>query len=166
DSLVMRALATDSTAPTITMAGGVVMDFRPGTSEQTRVLARSAVARALRQSPAVLEAYTSDEHIAGPDGTRPYFDAYRRSFFLGRSADVMIVPREDVLMTNSPTGTSHGSPHPHDTHVPLIFAGPGIAPGRHTDRVRTVDIAPTLAALLGVRPVGIIDGRVILGSRE
>jgi len=168
DSLVVRVLATDSIAATITMAGGVVMDFPPGTSEQTQVEARHAVATALRQSPAVLEAYTSDELAAGPDSSRPYFDAYRRSFLLGRSADVMIVPREDILITNSANGTSHGSPHPHDTHVPLVFAGPGIAPGRHTERARTVDIAPTLAALLGVRPVGAIDGRVLqgVGSRE
>ncbi len=168
DSLVLRAIATDTTAPTITMAGGVVMEFPPGTSEQAQVDARRAMATALRQSPAVLEAYTSDELVAGPDSSRPYFDAYRRSFYLGRSADVMIVPREDILITNSPNGTSHGSPHPHDTHVPLVFAGPGIAPGRHTEPARTVDIAPTLAALLDVRPIGAIDGRVLpgVGSRE
>jgi hypothetical protein len=150
------------------MSGGVVMDFPPGTSEQTQIDTRRAVAAALRLSPAVLEVYTSDEIVAGPDSSRPYFDAGRRSFYPGRSADVMIVPREDVLITNSPRGTSHGSPHPHDTHVPLVFAGPGIAPGRHTERARTVDIAPTLAALLGVRPVGMVDGRVLegVGSRE
>ncbi len=168
DTLVMQALAADTTAPAITMSGGVVMEFPPGTGEQNQVDARRMMAMALRQSPAVLEAYTSDELVAGPDSTRPYFDAYRRSYYLGRSADVMIVPREDILITNSPNGTSHGSPHPHDTHVPLLFAGPGIAPGRHAQRVRTVDIAPTLAALLGVRPAGAIDGRVLqgVGSRE
>lgn len=52
--------------------------------------------------------------------------------------------------------------HDHNCRVPLIFAGPGVEPGR-TDRLATVlDIAPTLAALARVaapagwqgRPVG------------
>src|SRR6185436_20312033 len=32
--------------------------------------------------------------------------------------------------------------------VPLIFQGPGILPGLHTNRVRSVDLAPTLLELM------------------
>jgi arylsulfatase A-like enzyme len=46
----------------------------------------------------------------------------------------------------------HGSPWRYDTHVPIVFAGPGI-PSRRVHRyVSTVDVAPTLAALLGMSP--------------
>ena len=47
-------------------------------------------------------------------------------------------------------GTNHGSPYWHDRHVPLIFLGAGVRPGGSDLRVRTVDVAPTLAALAGI----------------
>jgi predicted AlkP superfamily pyrophosphatase or phosphodiesterase len=56
---------------------------------------------------------------------------------------------------------THGSPYDNDSNVPMIFYGPGFAPGRYTDFVRTVDIAPTLAARLGVTPMEKLDGVVL-----
>jgi len=53
---------------------------------------------------------------------------------------------------------THGSPYDYDTHVPLIFAGPWFAPGRYPEFVRTVDLAPTLAEIAGVKPSERIDG--------
>jgi predicted AlkP superfamily pyrophosphatase or phosphodiesterase len=53
---------------------------------------------------------------------------------------------------------THGSPYDNDTHVPIIFYGPGFAPGRYTDFVRTVDIGATLARRLGVTPLERLDG--------
>ncbi|HUF28460.1 MAG TPA: alkaline phosphatase family protein [Gemmatimonadaceae bacterium] len=55
----------------------------------------------------------------------------------------------------------HDSPHDYDTHVPLILYGPWFAPGRRDEFVRVVDLAPTLARLLGVRASEPIDGRVL-----
>jgi arylsulfatase A-like enzyme len=56
---------------------------------------------------------------------------------------------------------THGSPHDSDANVPIVFYGAGIKPGRNTQRALVVDIAPTLAAILGVRPMERLDGRVI-----
>ncbi len=53
---------------------------------------------------------------------------------------------------------SHGSPYDADSHVPIIFFGPGIKPGRYDDFTRTVDIAPTLAHLLKLTPSEKLDG--------
>jgi len=53
---------------------------------------------------------------------------------------------------------THGSPYDYDTHVPLIFYGPWFAPGRFPEFVRTVDLAPTLAEIAGVKPGEKIDG--------
>jgi predicted AlkP superfamily pyrophosphatase or phosphodiesterase len=53
---------------------------------------------------------------------------------------------------------SHGSPYDYDSNVPIVFYGPGIARARRTEFVRTVDIAPTLAQLLGVKPLEKLDG--------
>jgi predicted AlkP superfamily pyrophosphatase or phosphodiesterase len=64
-----------------------------------------------------------------------------------------------------PAATTHGTTNPDDVRVPIIFMGKGIKPGLY-DRTRTatappprtIDIAPTLAALLGVKPLEPIEG--------
>lgn len=56
---------------------------------------------------------------------------------------------------------THGQPHDYDTNVPVIFWGPGIARGRRAGAARVVDMAPTLAALLGVTPLERLDGRAL-----
>jgi predicted AlkP superfamily pyrophosphatase or phosphodiesterase len=64
---------------------------------------------------------------------------------------------------NSP-GATHGSPYDLDAHVPIIFYGPWAKPGRYTEFARTVDIAPTLAAMMGVTPTEKLDGRVLVNA--
>ena len=59
------------------------------------------------------------------------------------------------------TYATHGSPHDGDAHVPIVFRGPGVKKGRVRRFVRTVDIGPTLAALIGVAPMEKLDGRVL-----
>ena len=59
-------------------------------------------------------------------------------------------------------GTNHGSPYRHDRHVPLIFLGAGVQPGSSSARVRTVDVAPTLAALAGIPAPADLAGRDLL----
>ena len=55
----------------------------------------------------------------------------------------------------------HGSPHDYDAHVPLIFYGSAFHPGRYDEFARVVDIAPTLARVLGVSPTEPLDGMVL-----
>jgi arylsulfatase A-like enzyme len=71
----------------------------------------------------------------------------------------MILPEPYYLF--EATGTSHGTPYDYDSHVPLIFYGPGIKPGTYATRVAVNDVAPTLSEILHVeRPSGSI-GRVL-----
>jgi predicted AlkP superfamily pyrophosphatase or phosphodiesterase len=70
----------------------------------------------------------------------------------------------EMLITLTPYSTwggnvaSHGSPYDYDSRVPIIFGGFGVQAGRYANFVRTVDIAPTLAAIAGVKPMEVIDG--------
>ncbi len=58
----------------------------------------------------------------------------------------------------------HGTPHDLDTHVPIIFFGTPFKPGRYAQFVRTVDMAPTLARVLGVTPAEPLDGRPLTAA--
>ena len=52
-------------------------------------------------------------------------------------------------------------PYTYDTHVLLILAGKGVKQGVYNDTVSPVDIAPTLAALLGIQAPPQCEGKVL-----
>ena len=56
---------------------------------------------------------------------------------------------------------THGTPHDSDANVPILFYGASIKPVRSTRRTLVVDIAPTLAQIIGVRPMERLDGHVV-----
>jgi predicted AlkP superfamily pyrophosphatase or phosphodiesterase len=55
----------------------------------------------------------------------------------------------------------HGSPWNYDTHVPILFAGPGIPNMKVSRRVSPNDIAPTLTNYLGVKAPSAAVGNVL-----
>ncbi|MGV3708169.1 MAG: alkaline phosphatase family protein [Gemmatimonas sp.] len=56
---------------------------------------------------------------------------------------------------------THGTPNQLDAWVPIVFAGPAFKPGRYARDAHTVDIAPTMAAALGIEPIEKVDGKVL-----
>lgn len=56
---------------------------------------------------------------------------------------------------------THGSPNDPDANVPVLFWGADVVPGQYADTVRVVDMAPTLAKILGVKPLEPTDGHVL-----
>lgn len=67
-----------------------------------------------------------------------------------RSGDVQMILKSGYFYGGA-TGTTHGSWYPYDAHIPLVFMGWGIMPGRTNRTVSMSDIAPTLAALLHIQ---------------
>lgn len=86
-----------------------------------------------------------------------------RSYFPGRSGQIVLIPREGHIMTRDDPEVAymHGSPWPYDTEVPLFFAGPAVQSGRHTAPAAQQDIAVTLASALGTRMPPTATGRVL-----
>ena len=109
-----------------------------------------AVAARLSEHPLVAAAYTYNDQLRGDVDDQGWADSFGRSFHPDRAPDVTVKLREYQLLRDVATGTDHGSPYRYDTHVPIIFFGAGVAAGRHTGRVSTADIAPTLANILGI----------------
>ena len=94
---------------------------------------------------------------------RRFLEMFARGFFPGRSGQLLIVPRQDDFITRpDPTVTyMHGSPWPYDVEIPLLFAGPAVNPGSYRIPAVQQDVAPTLAAALGVRMPPTATGRVL-----
>ena len=74
-----------------------------------------------------------------------------------------MVPQRDWIIEQRVDGdaTTHGTMHDYDARVPLLLLGAGVRPGRSTEAVTPLDIAPTLARAAGVTLSG-RDGRSLL----
>lgn len=73
----------------------------------------------------------------------------------------LVVSLEPYHVWGRASYAQHGSPNDYDAHVPLILYGPGVRPGRYGEFARVVDLAPTLADIVGVPPTEPLDGRVL-----
>lgn len=62
----------------------------------------------------------------------------------------------------STKGTDHASPYTYDTHVPLAFYGLPFQAGTYRTHVEPVDLAPTIASLLGINAPTHAVGRVLI----
>ncbi len=58
-------------------------------------------------------------------------------------------------------GTDHATPFSYDTHVPLAFYGLAFQPGTYRTHAEPVDLAVTLASLLGINAPAAATGRVL-----
>jgi predicted AlkP superfamily pyrophosphatase or phosphodiesterase len=77
-------------------------------------------------------------------------------------APELVVTLKPYWYWGEPGGSAeHGSVYDYDAWVPIVFYGPVFKSGRYTNTVRVVDMAPTLAAVLGVTPTERIDGHVL-----
>ena len=88
----------------------------------------------------------------------PFLQLFANNYHPRRSPDIMLQMQPGILPF-ADHGTSHGSPYPYDTHVPVLLMAPGYGPGRVTEKIRTIDVAPTLATLAGVPMPAGMDGR-------
>ena len=116
-----------------------------------RVEVERAIANALTELGGVeLAAATSRLSAMG---SNPLLDQVRNNHHSSRSGNIYVIQSLYwFLFEKGPVVAMHGSPWRYDTHVPILFAGPGIPAQRVHRRVHPVDVAPTLAVLLGLSP--------------
>jgi hypothetical protein len=122
--------------------------------------AEALAAAALVTAPGIYAAYTREQILEGRLPKTEIGRRIERSFHPRRSGEVVIV-QEPFWLPDRLNGSTHGSPYSYDTSVPLLLAGAGIRPGRFTQRVSTLDIAPTLSYLLGVLNPSGCEGTVL-----
>ena len=85
----------------------------------------------------------------------PTIQSVLRNYNPRRSGDIFVVFQPHCF-TNEFDGltvaVTHGSPWRYDTFVPVVFAGGQLTARRVYRPIETVDVAPTLAALVGATP--------------
>lgn len=111
--------------------------------------ALDAAALAIEKMPGI-EAVYRVEQTMGHCGTR---SGMEKIVCLGLapevSGDLYIVPVRGSLVTEYTTGTHHDAPSADNREVPVIVRAPGLAP-QTIERASFLQVAPTVAALLGV----------------
>ncbi len=147
---------TDRLAGVTVTPYGVTMQFDDGVSGGNARLARRAMAEKLRDSDFVADAVAYDD--VRDQANDPFRQLYLRSFHPNRAPDIVVRYREYYLYRMVPRGTTHETPYVYDSHVPVLFWGPGLKAGWYNRRIATVDIAPTIAALLGIETPDDLDG--------
>lgn len=114
-----------------------------------------------RAQPEILTAYTRTQLLHGLPPDDVIGQRVRRSFHPERCGDVIIVTKPYYLPSGSYlTGTTHGTPHAYDTHVPLVVYGPGIRAGSFSQAVTPQAIAAILAHCLEIPPPACVDAPV------
>ena len=140
----------------------------PTVLDHARITA--AALAVLAKRPEVFAAYDANTLFTAappPKGTPPdeisVAERMRRSAYPGRVGDILVAfqPYQTPASPNASYVASHGSPWNYDRRVPILFWWKG---GQSRERVlpiETVDIAPTIASVTGVKVPADVDGRCL-----
>jgi predicted AlkP superfamily pyrophosphatase or phosphodiesterase len=144
--------------------------FSASLSAADKTRATTALVALLKAHPQVAAVFTAQElaQTPLPSGSPADWslkDRARASFDAQRSGDVvMLLDRAVVPIPIAREGyvATHGSPWDYDRRVPMLFWRRGLAGFEQPAPVETVDIAPSLAALLKLDTTdGDFDGRCL-----
>jgi len=120
----------------------------------------SYFADSARKVPGVLRVDLVKD-LASKDTTKDYV-ARRWIHMLPPDLKVeLVVTFDPYAYSAGVINATHGTPHDYDAHVPVVLYGPMIKPGKYGQFARVVDLAPTLARIVGVTPTEPLDGRVL-----
>lgn len=152
----------------LSSAGDIYVSHEITPSQRASVI--TALVARLRANHQVAAVFTAAELAAAPlRSGNPQdwslLDRARASFDPERSGDVVFLLARNVVPISVATPgmvATHGSAWDYDRRVPLLFWRRNMVGFEQPTPVETVDIAPTLAATLGLRiPAGSFDGRCL-----
>jgi len=114
---------------------------------------------ALKEKDFIINAFGLDE-IAAASLPAPQREMITNGYNPKRSGDIQFTFKSGYF-DGGKKGTTHGLWNPYDAHIPCVFFGWGVKPGRTFRETHMTDIAPTLAAMLHIQmPSGCV-GKVI-----
>jgi arylsulfatase A-like enzyme len=136
-----------------------------------RARAQREAVSAYSRHPQVAAVFTSVQlrRIAVPKSSPEKWtlaERARASFDSKRSGDLIVLLKPNItpIADTHFYISTHGSPWDYDRRVPILFWRPGTAAADRNDRVESVDIMPTLAAMIGLRvDSASVDGKCLSG---
>jgi hypothetical protein len=120
--------------------------------------AETAVGEAMQQA-GLRDYFTKSQLAEGKVPNTAMGKKFLHSYSPEGSWYVMGVP--EPYTVGPAKGTDHASPYTYDTHVPLAFYGLPFRPGTYRTHAEPVDMAATLASLLGINAPTHSVGRVL-----
>ncbi|MCU0381874.1 MAG: alkaline phosphatase family protein [Chitinophagaceae bacterium] len=124
-----------------------------------RYLVQNFLLDYLNKDSSILTAFANTS-IASANLPAQVRERFQQGYNAKLAGDIQVVLKP-AYFYGIRTGTTHGSWYPYDSHIPLVWMGWGIRPGKLYRETYMTDIAATLAALLKVQmPNGCI-GTVI-----
>lgn len=124
-----------------------------------RKLLKKFIVDNLKMIPEVWNAYDVDDfaQVILPPVVR---EKISNSYYFRRSGDIQYFYKPQYT-DYTDTGIEHGAWYPYDSHIPCVFFGWGVKPGKTNRETYMTDIAPTIAAMLHIQmPSGCV-GKVI-----
>jgi predicted AlkP superfamily pyrophosphatase or phosphodiesterase len=115
-----------------------------------------AALSAARSVDGIADAFWS-EQLKDLASKNPLARAASLSYYPGRSGDIVVITKPYWIFDRRNklgvfgSGTTHGTPYPYDQHVPVLFMGAGIKPGKYDTDASPADIVPSLAAIAHVK---------------
>jgi arylsulfatase A-like enzyme len=121
--------------------------------------AEAFAGEAMKQAGLVRDYFTKSQLAEGAVSATALGKKYLHSYSPEGGWYVMGVP--EPYTVGPATGTDHASPYTYDTHVPLAFYGLPFRAGTYHTQAEPVDMAVTLASLLGINAPTHAVGRVL-----
>jgi len=120
---------------------------------------KKSVIRFLAAKPFIIHVFDTRE-LASTTMPEPQKTMMGNGFNPKRSGDIQFTFKPGYF-DGGKKGTTHGLWNPYDAHIPLLWYGWNIKPGKTNRETYMTDIAPTVAALLQIQmPSGCV-GKVI-----
>ena len=120
---------------------------------------KKAVIKALQEKPYIINVFETDK-LAVTSLAEPLKTMLTNGYNPKRSGDIQFTLKAGYF-DGGKKGTTHGLWNPYDAHIPCVFFGWGVKPGKTYRETYMTDIAPTIAAILKIQMPNGSVGKVI-----
>ncbi|HMD00991.1 MAG TPA: alkaline phosphatase family protein, partial [Ferruginibacter sp.] len=120
---------------------------------------KSAVIKNLETKPFILSVFETNK-LASTTLPEPQKTMLTNGYNVKRSGDIQFTLKPGYF-DGGKKGTTHGAWNPYDAHIPCLFYGWGIKPGKTNRETYMTDITPTISALLKIQMPNGCVGKVI-----